>query len=81
MVFFMSYLFSTADIKSGNLINGVPGPHIPKRTIYAILRGSDAPVADAYTTLAFGNLFCKSNTVKPVFVGLLEPTGHKFLAL
>lgn len=43
-------------MNSVNVLNGVPCPQRPKRTIYAIFRGSDAPVADAYTTRAFGNL-------------------------
>lgn len=72
--------FSTAEMKSVKSLNGVPWPHMPSLTMYAIFLGSLAPVADAYTTLALGNLFCSSKTVKPVFVGLLEPTGHKFFA-
>lgn len=43
-------------MKSLNVLNGVPWPQRPKRTMYAIFRGSDAPVADAYTTRAFGKL-------------------------
>lgn len=38
-------------------------------------------MADAYTTRAFGKRFCSSSAVKPVFVGLLEPVGHRFFAL
>jgi len=41
------YRFSTALIKSRNSGNVVPCPHIPSLTIYAIFRGSEAPVADA----------------------------------
>ncbi|VVC91952.1 unnamed protein product [Leptidea sinapis] len=46
-----------------------------------MLRGSDAPVADAYTTRARGNLVCSSSAVSPVLVALPDPTGHRFLAL
>lgn len=46
-----------------------------------MLRGSDAPVAEAYTTLAFGSLFCNSNAVRPVLVGFEDPTGQRFFAL
>lgn len=113
--FCLIYRFSTAVMNSLNVLNGVPWPQSPKRTMYAIFLGSDAPVADAYTTRAFGNLkntfmillaecscccrfvqyksiFCNSYTkttyedcscsaVKPVFVGLLDPVGHRFFAL
>lgn len=68
-------------MKSMNVGNGVPSPHIPNLTMYAMFLGSEAPVADAYTTLALGNLFCNSNAVRPVLVALPDPTGHRFLAL
>lgn len=74
------HLFSTALMKSVNSGNGVPFPQIPKRTMYAMFFGSEAPVAEAYTTRAFGSLVCSSSTVRPVFVGFPEPTGLKFLA-
>ena len=38
-------LLSTALIKSWKSLNCVPGPQIPSRDIYAMLRGSEAPVA------------------------------------
>lgn len=39
------------------------------------------PVADAYTTRAFGSWFCSSSTQMPVFVGLPAPDGIKCFAL
>ena len=38
-----TYLFSTDWIKSPNSLKGVPVPHIPRRFMYAIFFGSDAP--------------------------------------
>ena len=75
-----THLFSTALMKSLNSGKGVPLAQIPSRTMYAMFLGSEAPVAEAYTTLALGNLVCNSSTVKPVFVGFPDPTGLKFLA-
>lgn len=44
--------------------------------------GSEAPVADAYTIRAFGNLFWISSTARPVLVGFPDPEeGNKFFAL
>ncbi|KAG8237955.1 hypothetical protein J437_LFUL016300 [Ladona fulva] len=68
-------------MKSVNSRKGVPSPQIPSLVMYAIFFGSEAPVAEAYTTRARGSLFCNSKTVRPVLVGLDDPVGHKFLAL
>ena len=73
--------FSTAPRKSVKSLKGLPGPQIPSLTMYAMCFGSLAPVAEAYTTRAFGSLFCNSRTVCPVFVGLPAPLGQRFLAL
>lgn len=37
------YLLSTAWIKSLNSLKGVPSPHIPRRDMYAMFLGSEAP--------------------------------------
>lgn len=39
----MTHRFSTVCKNSGKLRNGVPCPHRPNRTMYAIFRGSEAP--------------------------------------
>lgn len=68
-------LLSTALMKSWKSLNWVPGPQMPRRDMYAMLRGSEAPVALQYTTQALGNFFCNSRTVKPVLLGLVAPLG------
>ena len=55
-----------SETKSMALPNAVPSPHKPRREAYTKLRTSVAPVADTYTTRAFGNAFCNSMPVRAV---------------
>lgn len=43
-------------------------PQVPKRIMYARLFGSEAPVADEYSTLAFGKFSCNFRMAFPVCV-------------
>ena len=41
--------------KSLKLANSVPAPHSPSRSMYAMLRTEEAPVAEQYTTRPLGS--------------------------
>ena len=49
---------------------GMPGPHRPRRSMYPRLRGSEAPVALQYTTLALGRARCSPTTACPTYTNI-----------
>ena len=75
-------LLSTARRKSSKSPKGVSlPPHSPNLSMYPKCFGSDAPVAEQYTTLARGRAVCNFNTACPVLVGLPPLPPNRFLAL
>jgi hypothetical protein len=55
-------------------------PKVPRRLMYPRLDGSDAPVAEQYTTRALGRAACSATTTSAVWEGL-PLVGSRFLAL
>ena len=73
--------FSICAMKSSALSKSRCAPQSPRRLMYAMFRGSDAPVAEQYTTRAFGSISCSSWTVAPVLLGSAPSAATAFFAL